>query len=200
MKDRTLILMVFASLLATFAAKDAAAQVDEAVEKLHDAKQSVSNELKVEPVDYEKLKGLLPKSLKKMEQEELFGERSSALGVKISYARAQYSAKKGGSIRIKITDMGTVKKLASLAMSAWVSANIERKSDDGYERTFDYKGNRAYTKFSRKKETGEIKVLVADRFLVEVEGQEVEMKAVAAALKKINVKKLEKMRMVGVVK
>ena len=175
-------------------------QMDQTGDKIRDTKKSVSDELKVEPVDYEKLKKLLPKSLKKMKRTELFGERSSALGVKIAYARAQYGAKKEGNIRIKITDMGTVKKLASLAMSAWVSANIERKSDDGYERTFKYKGNRAYTKYSRSKETGDLKVLVADRFLVEVDGKNVEMKAVAAALKKINIKKLEKMRTVGVVK
>jgi hypothetical protein len=185
-------------LMITCAARSS--QMDRTGDKIRDAKKSVSDELKVEPVDYEKLKKLLPKSLKKMKRTDLFGERTSALGVKISYARAKYHAKKRGSIQIKITDMGTIKKLASLAMSAWVSANIERKSDDGYERTFEYNGHRAYTKYSRSKEAGDLKVLVADRFLVEVEGKNVEMKAVAAALKKVNIKKLGKMRMVGVVK
>jgi hypothetical protein len=177
-----------------------AAQMDQAADKIRGAKESVTHELKVQPVDYEKLKMLLPKSLKKMKRTELFGEAASALGVKISYARAQYHAKKEGRIRIKITDMGTIKKLASLTMSAWVSANIERKSDDGYERTFEYNGHRAYTKYSRRKGEGEIKVLVADRFLVEIDGENAEMKAVAEALKKINMKKLAKWKDVGVIK
>jgi len=167
-------------------------------EQVKDAGKTLAKSIDVEPVDYEKLKGLLPKKLKKMERVELFGERASGLGIKLSYARAEYRDRDQGSIKIKITDTGSIKKLASLAMTAWAAANIQRKSDDGYERTFDYNGHRAYTKYSRSKAAGEIKVLVANRFLVEVEGEDVAIKFVAAALKKINVKKLAKWREEGI--
>jgi hypothetical protein len=165
--------------------------------QVKEAGKTLAKSIDVEPVDYEKLKGLLPKKLKKMERVELFGERASGLGIKLSYARAEYRDQKDGSVKIKITDTGSIKKLASLAMTAWAAANIQRKSDDGYERTFDYNGHRAYTKYSRSKAAGEIKVLVANRFLVEVTGEDVDMKPVAAALKKINIKKLAKWREEG---
>lgn len=196
MTARTIRTLLCLSVLLLISALSGQAQVGK---KLDDAKRSVASELKVQPVDYRKLKKLLPKKLKDMEQEQLFGERTTAFGVRLSYARAEYRNKKG-SITLKITDTGTVKRLASLAMTAWVTANIRRQSDDGYERTFDYRGHRAYTKYSRSKASGVIKVLVADRFLVEAEGDGVDIKQVGAALKKINIKKLARWKNAGVQK
>ncbi len=163
-------------------------------------RRSLSNELKVRPLDYEKLKTVLPKSLKGMKRVDLFGEQVSALGVRVSYARAEYRGKEGARIRIKVTDTGNIKKVASLAMSAWISADIQRRSDDGYARTFYYKGHRAYVEYSSSKESGKVNVLVADRFLVEVDGKGTDMKAVEFALGKVNVKKLTRWRDVGAVR
>ncbi|MDZ7316417.1 MAG: hypothetical protein ONA69_03940 [candidate division KSB1 bacterium] len=177
-----------------------AAQVDEAVDKLKSIKNAVKDELKIEPIDYEKLKSVLPKRFKGLKRTDLFGERASAFGLKISYARAEYRGKKGGRVRIKVTDTGNVRKLAATAMAAWLTADIQRRSDDGFERTFEYQGHRAFAKYSKSKEAGELKVLVADRFLVEIEGKGVEMETVTAAMKKIKIKKLVKWRDQGVEK
>ena len=168
------------------------------VDKARDVGESIADQVKIEPVDYELLKELLPKKLKKMQRVNIFGETSSMLGIKTSNARAEYEGKNEEQMEIKITDMGTIKSLASMAMAAWVAADIEKESDDGFERTIDYKGHKAYTKYSKSREHGEYKVLVADRYLVEVEGEHVEMKQVERAIDKINIKKLEKLKDSGV--
>lgn len=167
-------------------------------DKARDVGESIADQVKIEPVDYELLKDLLPKKLKKMQRVDIFGETSSMLGIKTSNARAEYEGKNEAQMEIKITDMGTIKGLASMAMAAWVAADIEKESDDGFERTIDYKGYKAYTKYSKSREHGEYKVLVAGRYLVEVEGEQVEMKLVERAIDKINIKKLEKMKDRGV--
>ncbi len=170
------------------------AQVEKGVDKAKELGKSIADQTKIKPVDYEELKDLLPNKLKKMDRVEVFGENSSMLGVKTANARAEYEGKNGQHIEIKITDMGTIKSLASFAMAAWVAADIEKESDDGFERTIDYKGHKAYTKYSKSKEQGEYKVLVSGRYLVEVEGENVKMKQVEKAIDDIKIKKLEKMQ------
>ena len=173
-------------------------QVEKSVDKAKELGQSIADQTKIEPVEYEDLKDLMPKKLKKMQRVDIFGENSSMLGVKTANARAEYEGKKDQHVKIKITDMGTIKSLASFAMAAWVAADIEKESDDGFERTIDYKGHKAFTKYSKSKQRGEYKVLVSGRFLVEVEGDNVDMKQVEKAIDEINIKKLEKIKDRGV--
>lgn len=79
-------------------------------------------------------------------------------------------------------------------------AEIDKETENGYERTFMYKGNKGYEKYNNNSQDGEISVLVAKRFVVEVNGNNVSMNELKAALDMIDTGKLEGMKDLGVEK
>ena len=156
---------------------------------------------KVEPVDFRDLKELLPNSLSGMKRTDASGERTKAFGIHVSKAEGNYESKDGDStIDIEITDMGSISGLTAMATFAWAFGEIDRETDSGYEKTTEYSGHRAFEEYDNDDGSGKIQVLVAKRFMVEVEGYGVKMKAIKNALDKINIRKLEKMKDYGVQK
>lgn len=148
----------------------------------------------VEPVNFRKLKALLPERLPGMERTNSSGEKNSAMGIKVSKAEADYSQKDGsGFIKIEITDMGTLHGLTSMATMAWAFGEIDRESDDEYEKTGRFAGFKSYEKFNFKRQRGEMSLLVGKRFVVQLTGRRVEMEDIKNALKKIDLRKLEEM-------
>jgi len=154
---------------------------------------------KVEPVDFRKLKELLPERLPGMKRIDASGERNKAFGIHVSQAEASYESKDGErSIDIKIIDMGSVKGIMAITSMAWTMADIDRESDSGYERTTTYKGHKALEEYNKDDESGKIQIIIAKRFHVEVEGDGVKMREIKNALDAINIKRLEKMKDYGV--
>jgi hypothetical protein len=148
----------------------------------------------VEPVNFRKLKALLPESLPGMERANFSGEKNSAMGIKVSKAEADYSRKDGrGIIKIEITDMGTLHGLTSMATMAWAFGEIDRESDDEYEKTGRLAGFKSHEKYNFKRQRGEMSLLIGKRFVVQVTGRRVKMEDVKNAVKKIDLRKLEKM-------
>ncbi len=166
-----------------------------AMQQLSEAMQKASP---VEPVNFRTLKALLPKELPGMKRSSAEGSKTSAMGVKVSQAEATYSGKDGATIHIQIMDMGSMKNMVGMAMAGWAMAEYDRETDTGYERTMEYKGNKAMEEWDNESKSGKISVLVANRFVVEVEGDGVDMKTIKAALDKIDLKKLESMKDEGV--
>jgi hypothetical protein len=166
-----------------------------AMQQLSEAMQKASP---VEPVNFRTLKALLPKELPGMKRTSAEGSKTSAMGVKVSQAEATYTNKDGGTIHIQIMDMGSMKDMVGMAMAGWAMAEYDRETDTGYERTLDYKGNKAMEEWDNEAKSGKISVLVANRFVVEVEGDGVDMRTIKAALDKIDLKKLASMKNEGV--
>lgn len=160
--------------------------------------QALAGNEKVEPVDFRELKKLLPEKLAGMKRTNASGEKNSAFGIKISQAEADYDAGNGGTIHVEITDMGTMKGLARMARFGWVMADVDRESDDGYERTITYRGHKGHEEYQTDSKEGTIQLLVADRFSVEVHGSDVDMKMIKKALDKLDINKLERMKNIGV--
>ncbi len=160
--------------------------------------EAVSGGKKVEPVDFRELKALLPDNLPGMKRTNASGERTSAFGIRVANAEASYEDDQGRSIDITITDMGSMSGLTALAAYGWAAAEFDRETDSGYERTTTYNGHRAYEKYDTGDKSGQIQVLVAGRFVVEVSGSNVDMKDLKAALAKIDLGRLDKMKNRGV--
>ena len=119
-------------------------------------------------------------------------------GFRISQAEADYEGKRDGSIHISVIDFGSIKGIAGKAMVAWMSAEIDNKSDKGYERTTEYQGFKAFEKYSYQDKEGKLSVIVAERFLVDVEGERVEMKDIKKAMAGVDLKKMKKLKDFGV--
>jgi hypothetical protein len=146
---------------------------------------------KVEPVSYKDLKALLPEEVSGFKRKETKGEKNGAMGLSIAEASARYEGEGGASLRIKIVDVGSLSGPMAMGLAGWASLEIDRESDDGYEKTTTFSGRKAVEKYNNGSKHGEIKVLLSNRFIVEVDGHQMKMDDIKAAAGKLDLKKLE---------
>ncbi len=142
----------------------------------------------VQPVDFHKLKDMLPEALPGMQRKEASGQSGEAMGFKGSSATARYSDGASASISIEIADMGSLSGLAGLA--ARFDPNMEKETDTGYERTHKVDGQLVHERYDRRYRNGEVGVILADRFAVTVHGNGVDPEALTGALKQIDLTRL----------
>jgi len=169
------------------AAEPGLQQMGDALSKMKEAMEGKGEP--VEPVDYRALKTLLPETAADLARESAEGEKSGAMGVKVSMARAHY-ANEESSLDIEITDMGTASGLTAMASAAWTLVDVDKESADGYERTTTYHGHRAFEKYETEAQRGEMHVLVAKRFIVNVHGSNLPMDRIKSALSEVDFGKL----------
>ena len=143
-------------------------------------------------VDFRQLKALLPESVGSMKRREASGEKNAVMGFAVSEAKASYRPESGeGRIRIKLLDIGTSAGPLAMATIGWGMVEIDKESEDGYERTTKIDGRKALEKYDSKRKNGEIKVVAGGRFVVEIDGDDVSMDDMKSALGKIDLAKLE---------
>lgn len=167
----------------------------EALKGLGDAANSG---VKVEPVDFRELKALLPATIGAMAREGAEGEKVAAMGVHVSEAHANYTSAGGGSITVKISDLGNVSGLVGMATMAWAFADVDKETETGYEKTTTFNGHKAYERYDNQGRSGELNILVEKRFVVTIEGSDVDMSTLHEAARSIDIVKLASMKNAGV--
>ena len=150
--------------------------------------QIVAGGKDVQPVDFHKLKDMLPESLPGMQRKEAAGQSSEAMGLKASSATARYNDGGNASISIEIVDLASLSGIAGLA--AKFDPNIEKETDTGYERTTKVDGRLVHERYDRQARSGELSIIVADRFAVTIRGDGVEPTALTSTLNQIDLVKL----------
>jgi hypothetical protein len=149
-------------------------------------------------VAYQDLKDLMPEDINGLARSSLEGEKNSAMGFTISKAEARYETQgANASIRIEISDIGAMTGMAAMAAFGWATMDMSNESDNGYERTTTIKGYRGYERYDKQSNFSEYQVLVGGRFVVHVEGNEVPMDVLKAAIDRIDLRKLEGMKAFG---
>ncbi|MHB1328484.1 MAG: hypothetical protein ACYC2K_09805 [Gemmatimonadales bacterium] len=107
---------------------------------------------------------------------------ASTMGIGMSTATASY---RDGTKRVSIRmiDMGAGGAISSLG-AVWALTDIDRRSDDGFERTTTIDGHRAFEKVSRQggRIRSELAVIAANRLMVTLEGNDVELDELKRAL------------------
>jgi len=88
--------------------------------------------------------------------------------------------------------------MAAMATVGWAMAEIDKETETGYEKTSTYQGYKSHEEYNRSSKDGEVTVLVADRFVVEVRGNNLPMEAIMAALGTVDLTKLAAMKAKGV--
>jgi hypothetical protein len=83
-----------------------------------------------------------------------------------------------------------------MGMAHWLSVEVDRETDSGYERTREYDGYPAYETFEAK--DGEIgsanlSVVVERRFIVQLNGADVRMEDVMRAADELDLDRLAKL-------
>ena len=142
----------------------------------------------VKPVDFRKLKEMLPEAVAGMKRNDSSGESNEAMGIKGSSAIAHYSSESGGRLTVEITDMGSLSGLAGMA--ARFDPNTQKETDIGYERTTKVNGQLMHERYDRQAKSGEASLLAADRFSITVNGSGVESDVILGALKSIDTTRL----------
>jgi hypothetical protein len=142
-----------------------------------------------EPVDFRKLKELLPAELAGIKRTDAKGERTAFGELKLSVARGEYykEVENGDSpsINIEITDFGATKGMAE-AMTYWTQLDIDQEGDGGYEKSKKINGHAALEKFQTEGKSGSLQIFVANRFLVNITSNHVgveEFRKIGEALK-----------------
>ncbi|WP_254562772.1 hypothetical protein [Dyadobacter diqingensis] len=175
-------------------AKEEPKNAVEALQQFADKAKDMQNKEPVDPVDFRKLKELLPEKAAGLSRKEASGEKNGAMGFTISRAEARYSDESNTSVHVEIFDTGGVAGVATMALAAWTMADIDKETENGYEKTTKIEGYKGFEKYNNESKSGEINVLVADRFVVNVNGDNLTMDQLKSILADIDLDKLSDLK------
>ena len=169
--------------------------LDDFVDNMKELQENFEEGKEVETVNFRELKALLPDELDGLNRTSSSGEKTNAFGIKVSKAEGEYKSEdKSSRIKITIVDMGSMSGWAGLAAFGWTMAEIDKETEDGYERTIEYKGYKGFEKYNTKRNHGKKEIMVAKRFMVTVEGDNVPMGAIDDGMDEIDLDDLEEMK------
>jgi len=152
---------------------------------------SLGGEHRHDPVDFHTLQGLLPSSLSGMQRSTPKGEANAALGIKTTSAEVDFVGDGNARINVSIKDASAISALAGLAEMA-----DSQQSEQGgsYEKSESLSGQNVHEKWDASTRHGELSLIVAKRFGVDVTGDNVDMDVLKRTLAQVDLGKLESMK------
>ncbi|MDB5323306.1 MAG: transposase [Phycisphaerales bacterium] len=126
---------------------------------------------KTEAVDFRKLKELMPAELNGLKRSECNGERNKIGDMSISQVTATY--KKGDEegaqkIEVQVMDYSNLEMAKGMA-AAWTTIEIDKESDNGFEKTIKIKDNPGFLTWQKDGKHGQVQLLVGGRYVVSVQ-------------------------------
>jgi hypothetical protein len=150
-----------------------------------------------DPIDFRKLKEVLPQDVAGLKKDEASGEKNNAFGISVSTVRQSFRTEDGSKdVRFEVTDPGSLAGPFAMA-NVWMNLDIDKETNDGYEKTSTVGGRKLYERWNKGGKSGEITVIVGNRFMVEVKANGIEMNDIKALLAKVDLAKLESMKSDG---
>ena len=142
----------------------------------------------VEPVRFQELQAALPE-ISGWQRGEPTGERMTS-PVPFSQAEADYTMG-DANISVKVVDSAFSQMLIA-PWAMFLTAGYERESSDGFERSINVGGNPGFERYNKNNKEGELNIVVAKRFLVTIEGDNInDTKVLHDFASKIDAEKLE---------
>jgi hypothetical protein len=158
---------------------------------------AVNGGQQVEALAPDRLKSFLPDTLGGMKRTDISAERNGAMGMQVATASANYGDDSGGrSLKLEITDMGSAKGL--LAAATHANVQQDRETSTGYEKTYLQGGTMVHEQWDNSSGQGEYSAVVADRFMVKIEGHAPNIEALKSAVGSVDVAGLAALRSEGV--
>lgn len=145
----------------------------------------------VEPVGFRELQTVMP-AVAGWEKGSPTGEKMSS---PFSFSQASITYKKGDAeIEQKIMDSG-FNQLLFTPFTMFMAAGYEKETQDGYEKSVNIAGNPGWEKWDKTSRSGELNVVVGKRFLVQVEGHDLDdIKALHTVLEQTDLSKLASLK------
>lgn len=125
---------------------------------------------KAQSIDFRKLKEWMPTELNGLKRTECNGERNKINDMSITQCSATFKKedKEGApEIQVQIIDYSNAEFAKGLS-AAWTAVEIDKESDDGFEKTLKVKGQPAMLRWQKENKHGEVQVLVGSRYIVTV--------------------------------
>jgi hypothetical protein len=144
-----------------------------------------------DPVDFHTLVSLLPASLNGMQRGTPRGSANQAMGIKATSAEVDFQGTNGARINVSIKDATAFSGLAGFAEMANAT---ESEQGEDYEKNATVRGRKVHEKWTASDRHGELSLILAQRFGVDITGSGVGMDALERALAQIDLGKLESMK------
>jgi hypothetical protein len=145
----------------------------------------------VDPVSFRDLEAALPQ-MPGWEQEKPRGERMTS---PIPFSQTETSYANGDArVDVKIVDSGFNQMLIA-PWAMFLAAGYERETSEGFERSVQVDGHSGFERWESEGRQGELNVVVARRFLVTLEGRDIDDPAVLHAfMRRVDTAKLETLK------
>lgn len=144
-----------------------------------------------DPVDFHALQALLPASLSGMQRGAPRCTADAAMGLKTSSADVDFTGANNARVYVSIKDAAAVSGLADIAEMA---NSQQSEQGDSYEKNETIDGRNVHEKWDAQYKHGELSLIVAKRYGVDVRGDNVDMDVLKNALAQIDFGKLESMK------
>ena len=163
--------------------------LEEAMSNLEESLKSLADGEEVETIDFRLLKEALPEKLVGLKKVSSSGEKSGIKGFMVSKAEARYEDE-DRKLEIELMDTGGM-ALAQLGFAAWAKVEIDRESDDGYEKTYTKDDVRYHEEYNYRRESGSLKAIYHQRILLSLEVRNLKPETFQKILRKLDIGDLE---------
>jgi hypothetical protein len=123
----------------------------------------------VDPVSFQQLETVLP-NVSGWERENPRGEKMT---MPVAFSQTETTYKNGDAeVQVKIVDSA----FSQLLVAPWamfLSSGYEKQTSDGYEKSVNVGGSPGFEKWNSADKDGELNLVVAKRFLVTIEGNDI---------------------------
>ena len=144
-----------------------------------------------DPVDFHVLESMLPASLAGMQRGVPQGNANQGMGIKETSAQVDFNGAGNARVNVSITDAAALSGLAGIAEMANAQ---QSEQGDSYEKNETIDGHAVHEKWDAQARHGELSLIVAKRYGVDVRGDNVDMDVLKNALSQIDLGKFESMK------
>jgi hypothetical protein len=148
-----------------------------------------------EPASAESLAGRLPDEVNGLERVDVERTETGAMGMAVSATVGRYESDDGRKATIAISDIAGIGAAGIASAAAWTRSEFDRTTETGYDRTSRFEGFKAMESLSREggRVNAQLVIVVAERFIVQLEGRGVDMDALKDAARKLDLRGLSRM-------
>src|SRR5205085_1673362 len=119
-------------------------------------------------IDFRKIKEIIPTELNGLKRSECNGEKNKIGEISISQVNATFKKGEGENnpqIQLTVIDYSNTEMAKGLS-AAWTTVEIDKESDDGFEKTIKVKNNPGFLTWQKDGKHGQLQLLVGQRLLV----------------------------------